>query len=210
MTAFPGSLFFFLITLWSAPCHFLFLFHSLSLFYISDISNQHAQVLGGAVVNHPSGSQVNLPGCQMCRSGMLPGVKSPHYRPKAKPRKWMRLSLSLFPVPHDPLTLLCSLRILGWDKRPTFNQLHPHNRSFLQATKLLQSRNALMHLRPSQAFFAPSFLTLSKNHEDPEKWGMFDKVTEACFFRNTCQACTHIPRVLSCYNYTKIVLPTEL
>lgn len=167
MTVFAGLFFclfvfcFCFFTLWSA---FFFFTHShFSTFLTSQINTDpHAQVPGGAVVNHPSGSQVNLPGCQMCRSG----VKSPHYRPKAKPRKWMRLSLSLFPVPHDPLTLLCALRILGWDNRPTFNQLHPHNPSFLQATKLLPSRNALMHPTPSSALLAPSFFNPFQ-----EPWG---------------------------------------
>lgn len=184
----------FFFTLWLAPCHFIFLFHSLSLFLTSQINiDLRAQVLGGAVVNHPSGSQANLPGCQMCRSGVLRCVKSPHYRPKAKPRKWMKLSLSLFPVPHDPLTLLCSLCILGWDNRLTFNQPHRHNLSFLQATKLLLSRNELMHLTPSKAFFALYFLTLSKNDEDSGKVDMFDKVSEACFISHyMCHSCSHI------------------
>lgn len=162
MTAFPGLFF---LTLWSA---FFFFTHShFSTFLTSQINTDpQAQVPGGAVVNHPSGFQVNLPGCQMCRSGLLPGVKSPHYRPKAKPRKWMMLSLSLFTVPHDPLTLLCSLCTLGWDNRPTFNQLCPHNPSFLQATKLRLSRNALMHVTPS-----PAFLALSLFNPFQEPWG---------------------------------------
>lgn len=156
MIAFPRS--FFLLYGQHPVILFLCFTHSyFSTFLTSQINTDpSAQVPGGAVVNHPSGSQANLPGCQMCRRGVLPGVKSPHYRPKAKPRKWMRLCLSLFPVPHDPLTLLCSLRMLGWDNRLTFNQLQPHNPSFLQATKLLLSGNAFMHLTPSQAFFAPS------------------------------------------------------
>lgn len=54
-----------------------------------------------------SGSQVNLLSCQMCRIGLLSGVKSPHYGPKAKLRKWMKLTPSLFPHPHD--LYLCSL-----------------------------------------------------------------------------------------------------
>lgn len=100
--------------------------------------------------------------------------------------------------PHDPLTLLCSLRILAWDNRLTFNQLHPQNSSFLQATKLLLSRNALMDLRPSRAFFAPPLtLTLSKNHEDAGKGDMFNKVSRARFFSQyMCHACTHIVRII--------------
>lgn len=42
----------------------------------------------------------------MCRIGVLPGVKSPHYGPKAKPRKWTRLfPPSLFPLPPRPPNL---------------------------------------------------------------------------------------------------------
>ena len=103
----------------AAPCHLIlhlapsyFLFPSLSVWLPHINTHTHAcretQEPWGVAVTHPSGSQVNLPGCQMCPISGLPGVKSPHYRPKAKPRKWMRLSSSLFPVPHDPVTSLCS------------------------------------------------------------------------------------------------------
>lgn len=53
-----------------------------------------------------SGSQVNLPDCQMCRIGVLPGVKSLHYGPKAKPRKWMQLSPFIISSPPWPPNLL--------------------------------------------------------------------------------------------------------
>lgn len=77
-----------------------------------------------------------------------------------------RFPPSLFPVPHDLLTSLCSLctwmpqsPILGCNNRTTFNQAHQHNPYFLQAMDLLQPANPLVLPTLSWAFFArfPSF-----------------------------------------------------
>lgn len=149
-----------------------------SLWHRQTLTCRAAFVPWGVTVNHPSGSQVNLPGCQMCHIGVLPGVKSPHYRPKAKPRKWTKVPPSLFPVPHDLLTSLCSLctwmpqsPILGCNNRTTFNQAHQHSPYFLQAMDLLLPVNPLVLPTLSWAFFArfPPFPSILRSQWKEEK-----------------------------------------
>lgn len=100
------------------PCHCSLFSHSIS-FSLSfsasltpSLSHTHMQdsfCPEESLSITQSGSQVNLLSCQMCHIGLLSGVKSPHYGPKAKLRKWMKLTPVLFPLPHDPLTILCVL-----------------------------------------------------------------------------------------------------
>lgn len=123
--------------------------------HLLDILSHTLTCRAASAVNHPSGSQVNLPGFQMCRIVVLPSVKSPHYGPKAKPRKWMRLLPLLFPVPHDPLTSFSSVctsmppsPIMGYNNRTNFNQPHWHTTSFLRAMDLLLPVNPLMLRTP--------------------------------------------------------------
>lgn len=78
----------------------------LSLTHRQTLTCRAAFVPWGVTVNHPSGSQVNLPGCQMCHIGVLPGVKSPHYGPKAKPRKWTKVPPFIISSPSWPSNLL--------------------------------------------------------------------------------------------------------
>lgn len=211
MTTFPGLYFHFFVS----KLVIVFFSHT-SVFLTSPPTvDTHVRMLGGADVNHPSCSQVNLPGCQICCSDVLPGVKSPHYRPKAKPRKWMRLSLHYF---QSPMTLLpcCAhsapLRlqpspIPGCNNRTTFNQLHPHNPSFQQALKLLLlSENPCRHPPLSKA--------LNPFKEPLKRDTLLSFFPIACAVHAlTSSICDlRLSGVLSlgCYNYNRIMLPADL